>query len=376
MIKCIAIYPHEIDSKYKENVEQYITRAKNNDFNEVFTTVHLPEYSLDLQLETLGIISQITKRNGLELTCDIGGKTIDLVLADENYLNKLKNIELDFIRLDYGFNLKQVEQLYRNLNIQGFVINASTYSEREVDEIYQQFKAIDSSIKLRACHNFYVRNESGIDDCFAIRQDSYFKKYDMPIYYCIATFDHPRGPLHLGLTTIEKHRKMNVRDVVVDLYLNHDLSALMMSDEWVSDQDLYEVNHSLELLEIQLDTEEVIEVSFTSTATIEEKEIVLGKHHFRYDSPYAYLRSQSSREMSEYACQIKPNNTIERVEGCITIDNVNNKRYSGELQVVMKDSNSDIGANVVANIINKDDLIKLARFREGIDYKFVQGKSL
>ena len=75
--------------------------------------------------------------------------------------------------------------------------------------------------------------------------------------------------------------------------------------------------------------------------------------------------------MAEFASVISVNNTVFRKAGTITIDNERYKRYSGELEVVCKDMDSDDRVNVVASIAKKD-IIKLRRFREGISYKFIQ----
>ena len=79
--------------------------------------------------------------------------------------------------------------------------------------------------------------------------------------------------------------------------------------------------------------------------------------------------------MAEFGCVIEKNHTVLREEGMITIDNKMNKRYSGELQVIMKEACEDEGVNVVAKIVYANDLLKLMRFREGISYRFREVES-
>lgn len=373
MIKCLAIYPHIVDKVYIERVKETSRLAYKYGFNEVFTTLHLPEYSIEDQLKTLEIISNERKRYGFELTVDIGGNYISKILNDEKKCEFVRKQDIDFIRLDYGYNFLEVKELYKKLNIKGFVINASIYSEDEVDDCVKKFKEIDKNIKLRACHNYYVRKDSGIDEVFALKQDSYFKKYNMPIYYCLPSHTSPRGPLHLGLCTLEKHRFMDLDDIVVDLYLNFDLNALMVADQWLSEDEYKSINNTLVALEEKLPNIVDIKVEFLNGASKEEKEIVLKEHKFRYDSPFYLLRSVSSRQMAEFAKEIDKNNVIKRKKGYITIDNVLNKRYSGELEVVLKDTMKDDGANVVARIVDDKDIIKLFRYKEGLTYRFIEG---
>ncbi len=372
MIKCLAIYPHIADEKYLKKVRRTLELAYKYGFNEVFTTLHLPEYSLDEQLKTLEIISDERKKYDFELTVDIGGAYINKILNDEEKCDFVRRQNIDFIRLDYGYDFFEVKELYEKLNIRGFVINASIYSENEIDEQVKKFKEIDEDIKLRACHNYYVRKDSGIDGTFALRQDSYFKKHDMPIYYCLPSHTSPRGPLHLGLCTLEKHRFMSLDDIIVDLYLNYDLSALMVADEWLSEEEYKCINDTLLALNEKLPGVVGVKVEFLDGVSKEEKSIVLKEHKFRYDSPFYLLRSVSSRQMAEFAEKIEENNVLDLKRGYITIDNILNKRYSGELEVVLKDMARNKGVNAVARIIDEKDIIKLFRFKEGITYRFIE----
>lgn len=375
MIKCVAIYPNHITEDYIGKVKESVSRAFLHHFDEIFTTIHLPEYTIEEQLECFEIIAGEAKRYNLEVTVDIGGSHIVKILRDETKLAYLKQIPFDFIRLDYGYDEKQIQTLYNQLNIKGFVFNASIYSQKEVDETMTFFKAIDENIEIRACHNYYIREATGIDGEYALRQDSYLKKYKVPIYYCVPSYSNPRGPLHLGLCTLEKHRNKSIQNVLADLFLNYDLTAFMMADEWLSEAEYREVEETMDILMSELEKEVVIDIQFYEDACEEEKNIVLKSHTFRNDSPEQFLRSQSSREMARFGCVIEKNHTIKREEGMITIDNKLNKRYSGELQVITKEACQDDNVNVVAKLVHQGDLLKLKRFREGISYRFREVKS-
>ena len=75
--------------------------------------------------------------------------------------------------------------------------------------------------------------------------------------------------------------------------------------------------------------------------------------------------------MAEFAKKIEPENCIKRLRGSITIDNINNQRYSGELQVVLVDSDSSDKVNVVGHI-DEHDIRLLTYYRNGYKYKFVK----
>lgn len=375
MIKTIAIYPHPVNEEYKEKVQRKIELASIYGFDEVFTTIHLPEISLEEQLEAFELISKLAKEVNLEITVDIGGTFFDDILENEEILNKLKNIDFDFIRLDYGSDINKTRKLYSLLSFRGIVINASIYNEEETIKEIELLKAIDEKIEIRACHNFYPQPDTGIDETFAQNQDQYFKERKIPVYYCIPTHSNSRGPLHEGLCTVEKHRYQSITSVLSDLYINYDLSAFMMADEWLSEEEFKEVEHTLKVLQEPLDDIVTIEVELFENTSDVEKNIVLKNHQFRFDSSFDFLRSQTTREMAEFASVVPKNNTIALNPGMITIDNELYKRYSGELKVVFTNKEANEKINVVGMILNPDDIIRLRRFREGYLYKFVERDS-
>ena len=369
MNKYIAIYPHNIDEEYINNIKNSLKLAHSYGFDGLFSSIHLPEYSLDSQLKALEIISEINNDYHFELTVDVGGHFIDEILNDKKIIDRLNKCQIDFFRLDYGYSFMQIKQLYDCLKVKGFVINASMYDEKQVEERISELRSIDSEIEIRACHNFYVRKESGLDEGFALRQDSYFRKHDIPVYYFVPSHTNPRGPLHEGLCTIEKHRYMEIDDVIRELYLQYGADAFIMADEWISEAENLKIKRVLD--EIDNEEEYQIRVSFVKGVTEKEKKIVLGKHIFRYDSPVDMLRSRSSRQMAEFADRVEPNNTIERIRGSITIDNQLYKRYSGEMQVLLNDFEADERVNVIG-YVNKEDINKLLYFRKGRSYDFIE----
>ena len=176
----------------------------------------------------------------------------------------------------------------------------------------------------------------------------------------------------MGLCTLEKHRNKRIRNILSDLYLNYNLTAFMLADEWISEDEYEEVEKTIEVLTATLSKEVAIDIQFLENVTKKEKEIVLGTHIFRNDSPEQFLRSQSSRQMAEIGSLIEKNHTVLREEGMITIDNKLNKRYSGELQVITRRACRSEKVNVVAKLIHPYDLLKLLRFREGISYRFCE----
>lgn len=361
MNRCVCVYP---DKKNDHSIKDYLHLAKKYHMNEVFTSVHLPEFTMSEQLHFLQQVAEAAKKEELELTVDIGGPFIKQALENESFMNLLKNTNIAYLRMDYGYSFDQLQKLYHALNLKGFVINASMYTKQQVQQHLKFFYSLDANIQIKACHNFYVREESGLDQDFALSQSSIFDEFNIPVYYCVPSYDHPRGPLYLGLPTIEAHRWMPLDFVLMDLTCSYHARNLMFSDEWISEKTFQLIDEVLVNKKIK------IPVILKENITEMEMRIILRKHIFRYDSNKNFLRSRSSREMAEYASVLEAKNTFGRPKGSITIDNERYLRYSGELQVVMQDADADSRVNVSASLKNINDLQKLSFFREGYSYTF------
>lgn len=366
MHQCISVYPCSITEQTIAQLNQYLQLAQQYGVHEVFTSIHLPEYSMEDQLSFLELTAKAAHHLKMELTADIGGPFIRKALEDKETLDRLKNVHLDYLRLDYGYSQDQLRNLYHHLHLKGFVINASMVSETQLQQHMNFFKSLDENIFIRACHNFYVREESGLDKEFALAQTKLFKKYNVPVYFCVPSYTHPRGPLHLGLPTLEHHRFQEIDYILMDVMTTYQAQGILYSDEWMSENLFKIIHQTIEKRAIQ------IPVVLNENLTEIEKRIILKKHIFRYDSNTSFLRSRSSREMAEFAYKINPKNCVIRKAGFITIDNEHYLRYSGELQVVLKDAKEDHRVNVAAKLKRQSDLMKFSFFREGFIYEFIE----
>lgn len=359
MKKAISIYPND-EENYLTKCEEYIKLANKYNFTSVFTSLHLPEIDISSQVLFLYDLSKLVKKYDMELIADIGGKSIKEIIKKDDLLNKLKDV--DVFRLDYGYDHEDIKYLHDTLNNHGFMINASIYNFEESKREVEFLRSLNTEVI--ACHNFYPRVESGIDEDFALKQKLIFDSLNVPIYYWIPSHINPRGPIYDGLPTLEIHRYLSIKPITQDLVNRFNADGVMTSDNFYSEEELKTISDNCSPLENPIE----IKVN-----TINDKydDIIFKTHEFRYDSSSSFLRSKSSRTMAEFASIIEPENCIERKAGVITIDNKKNERYSGELQVVLVNHKDDEKVNVVG-YINDEDLYKLKFFINGYKYKFIK----
>ncbi len=364
MIRCIAVYPADNPASKTMQWEQYIKQAKANGFQEVFSSIHLPEFTLEKQINSLLVLSELVHRYKMDLCVDIGGSYIAEILKNKELLQTIRKCRIDTVRLDYGYHHDQIALLYKKLKLKGFVLNASIYSAEEAEQEIQFLQSISSDLSIKGCHNFYPMPETGLDAEFAKEQDKVFKRYNLPVFYCIPSMTNPRAPMLAGLPTIEKHRYAGIESIMLDLIHSYDCDAIMLADEFCDESELIKINRILEKKPIP------IHVLFYKVSS-EEKEIVLKSHVFRYDSNSSILRSQTSREMACFAKQIIPCSCTKRHARDIVILNRNAKRYSGEMQV----AECELPRSTMMNVIGKIDpqsMELLSYYRFGYTYEFLE----
>lgn len=359
MKKAISIYP-SIEENYLNKCEEYIKLADKYNFTSVFTSLHLPEIDLEKQISFLYNLSKLAKQYHKELIADIGGNSIKQIIANKDLLDKLKDV--DIFRLDYGYDHEDIKYIHETINNKGFMINASIYNDEESKKEVEFLRSLN--VDVIACHNFYPRKESGIDEEFALRQKQIFTSLSVPIYYWIPSHTNPRGPIYEGLPTLEVHRYLNTKIITQDLINRFNADGIMASDNFYSEEELKTIDENCKPLNNPIEIK---------VETINDKydDIIYKTHEFRYDSSSTFLRSKSSRTMAEFSKIIEPENCVERKVGAITIDNKKYERYSGELQIVLINSKEDERINVVG-YISGEDLYKLKFYVNGYKFKFIK----
>ncbi|MDO4940676.1 MAG: MupG family TIM beta-alpha barrel fold protein [Erysipelotrichaceae bacterium] len=360
MNKAISIYPHELSEDYLLKCETYLKLANTYGFNTLFTSIHLPEIDIHKQIDTLVFLNSLALNYNYELIVDVAGNSLKTILDDKKLFDKVSNIKPFILRLDCNYDLTTVILFTNKIKIKGFMINASTFNEVDATKEVEQLRCTNSNVI--ACHNFYPRKETGLDEEFIYKQENIFNKLNVEIYYCLPSIQNLRGPLHEGLPTIESHRNKDIYYCALELINKYHVTNILFSDEFYLEDEFKAFK--------DVEDNKIIPIKVRLLSNKYE-DIVLQKQKFRYDSNSNYLRSLSSRKMAEFSTKIEKDNCVERTKGSITIDNELYLRYSGELQVVLKDNPKDDRVNVVG-YIEEDELLKLEYYRQGYEYLFVR----
>ena len=321
-------------SEGSEKNIRYVRKMNEAGIKRVFTSLHIPE---DDPSKTLSVLSEVTKvmdELGLELIPDISSGTLTQYKIDkENTRQFFKELKIKTLRVDYGFTFEEMKNLSQDFNI---VLNASVIDEQYCEELERVGL---KSTEITVCHNFYPRENTGLERQFFIERNAYLQKKGFSVMAFIAGDKEKRGPIFAGLPTLEEHRYFEPLEAYLDLTSNCLVDEVLIGDISVKDSSLTSLMKYLAEGVVVLPVEQV------------QKELLPENfylvHTNRKDLAADVVRGAESR-ITLKGQTIQPGNCVERKDGSVTIDNSVYGRYAGEIQVTKRCLPADHRVNVLA----------------------------
>jgi len=320
----------------------YIKKMNNNGFKSIFTSLHIPEDDHTNYKHQLKELGQLAKKLDMELMADISPNSLKVLGFDWGNAEGLVHWGVSGVRVDYGVDEQTIINLSNKMKI---AINASTLSIESLKRMKQNGLNTES---VEAWHNFYPRPETGLGLSDFIKQNKSFAAEGITVMAFIPGDDVLRGPLHMKLPTLEKHRFqppfVSYLEMIKDAYVD----KVFIGDPNISSETLSQFDHY---------QKGVIHLRAVSDKNTNEslRHNVAGTHTNRADYARDCIRSIESRHYASIGeNSLQPQNCVTRYIGSITVDNVNYLRYQGEIQVTVNDLPADDKVNVVGRVIEKD----------------------
>ena len=325
-----SIYLGLKDYSLEDNLA-YLRLLKEKKISYVFLSAQMEEAKDNFYKELKQVIDYANE-NKIKLIVDVNKKELE-TLKEKKLLNKI-----DIIRLDYGFSYEEI----LNMQHEDYLIelNASTVNDRLLE--YLKDNNADFS-RYRVSHNFYPKPYTGLSFERVKEKNEMFKKYGFTVMMWIPTTSHRRLPLYRGLPTIEEQRNNNIMANISECILAK-ADNVFFGDAFATEEELNDaINNSKDILNIPIIVKKGIS---------KEEKMQLERIHINRTDYSDYMIRSSIR------CEnIKEFNCVKRMKKDITIDNVNYKRYQGEVGIVLKEMPKDDGVNVVGRCICNDALI-------------------
>jgi len=338
----------------------YIKKSKELGFDNIFTSLHIPEANYEKAVEEFKVIVSLADSLDMHIIADISPRAFAFLGANMNNLQSLKDMGMQGVRVDFGFSPEEISNFTHNKCNLKIEINASTITQRFFNELEKYNPNYEM---LQSCHNYYPRLNTGISMETFNKKNEMLNKRNIKISAFIPSLVNKRAPVYEGLPTLEKHRFLDPYVAAKELFALG-MNNVIFGDSIPSDDEIKRVGN------IDENTLE-FRVSLNDCSPIENRVIFGDVHENRSDSAEDVIRSTNSRTNLNNADVIYPHDNTLRTIGSVTIDNKDYLRYSGELQICKKPLAQDNRVNVVGNIF-AGDLILLKYIDEETKFKLIQ----
>ncbi len=336
----ISIYPEH--STLERDME-YITLAAKYNFKRIFSCLLSVDGKTKQEIKKdYTALSNHAHSYGMEIILDVAPHVITNLGASYSNLSFFKEMNVDGIRLDEGFDgLKEALMSCNKENLK-IEINAS-FGNGYINNIMSHYPNRENII---TCHNFYPQRYTGLGLTHFDACNSDIKKHNLKIAAFVSSqVSNTYGPwpVNEGLCTLEMHRDLPMDVQARHLFATGMVDDVLVANCYASEDELKTLAHLIPgLLTFKVDFEKELQEG-------ERKVIFEHEHYVRGDMSDYMARSTFPRVT--YANEsIAPENTRELKRGDVVIINDNYSRYKGELHIILMDMPNDGRKNVVGKI--------------------------
>lgn len=319
----------------------------------IFLSLHISEEFCETYCQQARQLCHLLAAQDFRVIADVSVKTLNQ-FGCKDLTELAEDLRLWALRIDYGFSAEEIEAMAEKMPI---VLNASTTSPADARRI------LSRGSKVFALHNFYPRPETGLDEDLLMETTLRLREAGLNVQAFIPGDTHLRGPVFEGLPTLEAHRHCLPSAAFVDLSLRFGVEEIFLADPGLSEKEQRRIALFCEtgIIPIPARLDEGWQHLYDKPFTC------------RIDSPKWLIRFQESRT---YSCQgnlVQPKNCIPRNRGCITVDNANYGRYSGEIQMIRSPLTADDRVNMIGHV-PENALLLMDRIERGAKFMLVRDK--
>ena len=317
----------------------------------IFLSLHISEEFDDTYCRRATEICHELAGLGLRIIADVSVKTV-AQFGCRDLTQLAEALHLWALRIDYGFSPQEIEAMARKMPI---VLNASTTTAEDAARI------ADVGGTVYAMHNFYPRPETGLDEEYLLETTRSLQKAGLKVLAFIPGDTQLRGPVYEGLPTLEAHRNVLPSAAFTDLALRFGMDEIFLADPGLSETEAQRIARFCRdgIISLPIHLDEAYAHLYDQVFTC------------RIDSPKWLVRVQESRMYSCAGNTVEPGNCAPRNRGCITIDNANYGRYSGEIQLIRTPMNADPRVNVIGQV-PENALLLLDNIQRGQKFTLVR----
>lgn len=360
----ISIYPEQ--STFEKD-KKYLEIAKKLGYEIVFTSILHYGLDEDFDKKTSMVFKSIAyaKSLGFYIILDVEQNSMNKANIDKNFL-KCKTLGVDCVRLDTP--LRASEIAFATHNEANIDIQLNMSSNDNLLETIMDFKPIQS--RLSGCHNFYPLKYTGLPFNFFKECNKRFLKHRLETSAFVASH---AGEMTTAvgwkeLPTLELQRNLAIVQQAKILFYTDEIDNLLIGNAYATETEL-KLLAEVEKYRFTFD------IKKEDWLTKEEEQIILSKQHFRRgDISEYFIRSSMTRILFK-ELKITPNNKkVNYHYGDVVVINDNDKKYKGELHIILKNDFKDEENkyNFVGKIIDEEKiLIDYLKANSHFRFKFI-----
>lgn len=333
-----SLYP---DNHSYEDTANYIQMMTKYNMRRVFLSLLQLDVSNEATFNKYKQIIQLLNEHDLMIIADINQDLINALGWQDDLVEKAIDFGLDGLRLDEALDIGQMIELINNKH--NFKIELNISQDNLLLEMLLKNGAKKANII--GCHNFYPKRFTGLSMEHFLKTTAIYKQHEIRTAAFIsgASADEGPWPVSEGLPTLEAHRDIPSTTQLKEYAALGLIDDVIISNQFVAEAEMQSL--------VQVDTQELtLEVELLEDLTETEQKVIDFHHTYRNDVSEYVLRSTMPRVV--YAEESVPERTqAKQVQrGDILIDNDLYGRYSGELQIALKDFEVSEKTNVVGKI--------------------------
>lgn len=325
----VSIFTGLDDYSREENLK-YLEQAASLGCKVIFSSAHITE-ARDAVAELEELIIE-AKKYGMVISLDVSKPMMKNFKVPK---------DLYSLRLDYGFTFDEIVDMSNNAEYL-VELNVSVLNKNDLETLIKM--GLNTS-RTRASFNYYPKLYTGhdISTCQEIINECH--KYNIPVLGFIPSKVGHRPPLYEGLPSIENHRYIDT-DLAIEEMKAIGFDEILFGDAYASIE---------EVIKLSLHQNEEIYLYMKKEKNVPSEclELLDGIYRIRPDLNSYMIRVTSKRGKYD----IKEFNTVERHYLDVTVDNVNFKRYKGEICIVLKDLPLDERVNVIGRLHTTEFLL-------------------
>lgn len=341
-----------------------VARCPERGITQAFTSLHIPEDdNVDRQPALLRELGAAATAAGVRLYADVSPLTLRrLALAgsdDAEQLAELADWGVAGVRFDDGFPMATIAHVSRRMPVQ---LNASTVTADDTDLLLDEGA---QPANVEVLHNYYPRVDTGLSRRAYGQANLRFRCAGFRVGAFVAGDGILRGPLHVGLPTLEEHRGVDPVLAAVDLWRGPEADAgadtIYVGDIDLDPQTWQRWAHL---------AQGAVPLRWTCAAGEGSPERAVAELFSgrvlsnRADETDLVVRVREARPMIGEPGAIDPAVLARltdapgagrpRPRGSVAIDNAGYGRYAGETQLVRVDRPGDPRVTVVGQIVPAD----------------------